>query len=274
MNKLAWSALILCVLSVLAISARSQSNDAPPDAAGPRAEVTQTPGDADKAKPADKTIDGIRAELQRLSTDAKTNTDKIAQIVMLRSDLLKLIQDSKAGSEKTSQIMLDQIDALRADQVKFINEAKAQVEALKADSARSTALAQRVEGIRKELDELKENVPEIPPGLAIIIALAALVLGPLVARQLTANQLAAAAKKQAAAAAVRPEADTPTPTGKTADEEIPLAPPVAAEPTVAHHDEPVAEEPASSRQPSTSVAGTSLAGPRHDASAEAEDEKV
>ena len=265
MNKLAWSALILCMLSPLAISAYSQSGDPPPDSAAPRAELAQkVAGDADKAipdQPLSKTIDGMFAELQRLSEESKANRDKIAQTVMLRSDLLKLIQDSKAGSEKTSQIMLDQIDALRADQVKFINDAKAQVEAMKADSARSTA------GLRKELDELKENMPDFPPGLAIIIALAALVLGPLVARQLTANHLAAAAKKRTAAAEA-PEADTPA-ADKTADEEIPLAPPVAAEPTVAHDDEPVAEEPASSRQPSTS-----LAGPRHDASAEAENEKV
>jgi hypothetical protein len=232
--------------SALAISAYSQSGDPPPDASAPRAELAQKAGDADKAtpdQPLSKTIDSMFAELQRLSEESKANRDKIAQTVMLRSDLLKLVQDSKASSEKTSQIMLDQIDALRADQVKFINDAKAQVAAVKAESARS------VDAMKKDLDELRQNISDVSPVLAIVIALAALVLGPLLARQLTANQLAAA-KKQAVEVAEAPAPATET----AADDELPLAPPAAAElphEAVALADEPAPEKPATARQTSS-----------------------
>ena len=287
MNKLALPALILCIFSLLAVSARSQSNDAPPDLAAPRAEVTQKPGDADKAtqdrdQQLTKTLDGIRAELQRLSDDAKANSDKVGQTVMLRSDLLKLMQDSKSGSEKTAKIMLDQIDALRAEQVKFLTDAKAEVDALKAqadtlkaqadtlkaDAASSEALAQRldamkkdIDGVKKNVDEVRQNTSDISPGLALIVALAALVLGPLVSRQFAANQLAAGSNNRHAvaetAAAAQSEAHNtdeegpplaPPEAGKMADEETQLAPPADAElpqQAVAHHDEPATDEPAS-----------------------------
>jgi len=238
-KKLGWSALILCILSLVAISARSQSNDAPSDSAAPRAELTPKPGDADRAKPDNeqpltKTMDSVFAELQRLSEDAKANREKFAQSIMLRSDVLKLVQDAKASNEKTAQIMLDQIDALRSDQVKFVNDTTTKVERLKAETARS------VDGVKRDLDELRQSISDIPPGLAVIIALVALVLGPLAARQLTANQLANA-RAQAiaeAAAPAGPDADEP------AGVPIPQAPPAAPPPhqTVNHYNVPAHDE--------------------------------
>jgi len=224
-KKLGWSALILCILSLVAISARSQSNDAPSDSAAPRAELTPKPGDADRAKPDNE---------QRLSEDAKANREKFAQSIMLRSDVLKLVQDAKASNEKTAQIMLDQIDALRSDQVKFVNDTTTKVERLKAETARS------VDGVKRDLDELRQSISDIPPGLAVIIALVALVLGPLAARQLTANQLANA-RAQAiaeAAAPAGPDADEP------AGVPIPQAPPAAPPPhqTVNHYNVPAHDE--------------------------------
>lgn len=175
-------------------------------------------------------IDGIRAELKRLSDEAKATNDKLAQATALRSD----VENSKSSIDNAQQFIRDQIGALRADQTKALNETReagdkaAQTlrqevaasqakladqlgETLKANTARAEALAQRVDAMRKDVDDIKKSIDEsresafnVSPGLAIIVALAALVLGPLVARQLTANQLAAArqqAEAEAAAAA-------------------------------------------------------------------------
>ena len=155
------------------------------------------------------TLDGIRAELQRLSDDIKANSDKIAQAGTLRPDVLKLIQDSKSNSDEAAQTALDQINTLRSDQAKFLKDAKdtgdkaaqslreevaasqaklvAQVgDTLKANSANSQALAQRVDAMKTDIEQVKKNFEEvrqndssISPGVALIAALAALVLGPL-----------------------------------------------------------------------------------------------
>ena len=255
MTKFALPALILLIFALFSFSLTSQSPDAPADLDDTRAELTQKLADAEKAKQDREqefanTIDSVRAELKRLSDDVKANSDKIAQTVTVRSDL----QDSKSSSDKTVQSVLDQIDALRSDQVKFLQDVKetgdkaaqalrqevaasqaklvAQVgDTLKANTARSEALAQRVDAMKKDIDDVKKNLDEdrqnisnISPGLALVVALAALVLGPFVARQFTANQLAAAKKQAAAeaAAAAQPQA------AKTAEPEPPLAPPRAA----------------------------------------------
>ena len=284
MTKLALSALVFWTFALVSFPAASQSNDAPSDLAGLRAELTQKLADVEKAlqdreQQFVKTIDGIRAELQQLSDAAKANSDKIAPQVTLRSDLLKLIQDSKSSSDKAAQIMLEQIDALRADQIKFLKDAKetgdktaqalreevaasqasllAQVgDAVKANTANSEAMPQRVDAVKTDIDELKrsvdqdrQNVSNISPGFAVFAALAALVLGPFVAYQMTANQLAAA-KRQAAdegAAATRTE------TFNSAEAETPLAP----------HN---ADEPQREAFPDHEASLSEEADPHHDAS--------
>ena len=234
MTKFALPALALLIFGLFYYSITSQPPDEPSEIAAPRAEATQQPAfavaektESDRVQQLARTIDSVRADLKRLSDDAKANSDKIAQTAALRSDL----QDSKSSSDKTAQIMTDQVEALRSDQAKFLQEAKetsdkaaqalrqefaasqaklvAQVgDTLKASTARSETLAQRVDAIKKDLDDVKktvdedrQNVSNIAPGLALVVALAALVLGPFVARQLTANQIAAARKQAAAEAA-------------------------------------------------------------------------
>ena len=261
MTKFALPVLTLLIFGLFYFSVTSQPPDAPAEPAGPRAELPQNLANAEKAEQdrvqeLAKTIDGVRAELKRLSDDAKANSDKIAQTAALRSDL----QDSKSSSDKTVQSMADQIDKLRSDQVKFLQDAKesndkaaqalrqefvasqaklvAQVgDTLKASTARSEALAQRVDAMKKDIDDVKKNIDEdrqnvsnISPVLALFVALAALVLGPFVARQLTANQLAVA-KKQAEAEAATAERSH---AAKTRETEPPLAPAAAAE--LPHHD--------------------------------------
>ena len=261
-TKYALPVLVLCIIALFSysVSSQSQSNDVTPDMAALRAEFTQKLADTEKAtqdreQQLVKTIDSVRAELQRLSDDGKSNSEKIAQTVMLRSDLLKLLQDSKSSSDKAAQIMLDQIDALRSDQVKFLKDARetgdkaaqvlrqevatsqaklsAQVaDTLKANAAPAEALAQRVDAMAKDVDDVKQhfdedqqNISNISPGFALVVALVALVLGPFVAYRFTANQLAAAKEQAAAeAAAAQPQA------AKTAEAEPPLAPLATAEP--------------------------------------------
>jgi hypothetical protein len=253
-TKFALPALMLLIFGLFYFSVTSQPPDAPAELAGPRTELPQNIANAEKAEQdrvqeLAKTIDSIRAELKRLSDDAKANSDKIAQTAALRSDL----QDSKSSSDKTAQSMVDQIDALRSDQAKFLQDAKethdmaaqalrqeveasqakllAQVgDTLKVNTARSEALTQRVDAMKKDIDDVKKNVDEdrqnisnISPGLALVVALAALVLGPFVARQFTANQIAAAKKQAEAAAAARSQP------AKTAETDPPLAPSAAAE---------------------------------------------
>ena len=169
------------------------------------------------------TLDSIRADLKQLSDDVRANSDKIAQTATLRPDLLKLIQDSKSNSDKAAQTALDQINALRSDQAKFLEAAKdtgdkaaqslreevaasqaklvAQVgDTLKANSASSEALAQRVDAMKKDIEQAK-NDSGISPDVALIAALVALVLGPLVAFMFTRSQLAAARQRSGTGAA-------------------------------------------------------------------------
>jgi len=222
---------------------------------------------ARESRPAEA-VDGVRTELKtlsdelkRLSEESKANSDKIAQAATLRSDL----QDSKSSNDKTAQTMVEQVDALRSDQTRFMQAAKeandrtvqelrqeitssqgrlaAQFgETIKANTARSEALSQRVDAMRKDLDEVKktfaderQNESNISPGLALVVALAALVLGPFVARQVTANQIAAARKRDEAerSAAARSERVTAN--------EPPLAPSVAPAPQqeAPHHQSPL-----------------------------------
>ena len=160
----------------------SKSNNVSHGVAELPAAPTQKVVQAETAKPEPKTatqehespantLDSIHAELKKESDDIKANSDKIAQTATLRPDLLKLIQDSKSSSDEAAQTARDQIDALRSDQAKFLENAKdtgerrpiaagggrgfssqlvAQVsDTLKANSANSEALAQRVDAMKR-----------------------------------------------------------------------------------------------------------------------------
>jgi uncharacterized phage infection (PIP) family protein YhgE len=229
-----------------------------PDAVEPKPVRETRPAEA---------VDSVRAEvkalsddLKRLSDETRANSDRIAQAAALRSDL----QASQTSNDRTAQTMADQVEALRSDQAKLIQSAKetgdkaaqdlrqeiaaaqarltAQLgETSKANTARAEALSQRVDAVKKDLDEIKktsaedrQNMSNVSPGLALVVALAALVLGPLVARQLTANQLAAAKRQAEAEAESRRSA-------KATGDDPPLAPSVAAYPqqdTLHDHDAP------------------------------------
>jgi hypothetical protein len=269
-TKLALPALVILIFGLFYYSVTSPSPDMPLDLAAPVAEPAQPRAAAEAAGPVRdpqlaSTIEGIRAELKRLSDDTKANSDRIAQAVTPRADP----QDVRPGSDRPDQNLLDQIAALRSDQAKLLNDARetgdraAQAlrqefaafqarlvdrvgDTLKADAARSEALAQRVEAMNKDIDEVKksleedrQNVSNISPGLALVVALAALVLGPFVARQFTANQLAAARRQDAAEARVAAQ-PVARPAASTAEAGPPLAPPSAAEPpqeAFLHHEE-------------------------------------
>lgn len=273
MTKFALPALALLIFGLFYFSVTSQESDAPPEIAGSRAEPTQPVASAEKAEPdrvqqLEKALESVRAELKRLSDEAKANSDKIAQSVALRSDP----QDSRSSSDKTVQTAIDQVEALRSDQAKSLQDAReandkamqalrqevaatqtrlaAQVgDTQKTGIARTEALTQRVDAVKKELDDVKksadedrQNISNISPGLALVVALAALVLGPFVARQLTANQIAAA-RKQAADEAAAAERSRPV---KMAEADTPLAPTTAADPppgaTLAHEASALGEE--------------------------------
>jgi hypothetical protein len=254
-TKFALPALVLIIFGLFYFSVPPQTPDEPVDAAAPLAapaqdnravaepaketvkETAKEPVRDDRQQQLATAVDSIRAELKRLSDDAKASNEKIAQATALRSD----VENSKSSIDSAAQFVRDQIGALRADQTKALNDAReagdkaAQTlrqevaasqgkladqlgETLKANTARAEALAQRVDAMKKDVDDIKKNLDEsresafnISPGLAIIVALAALVFGPLVARQLTANQLAAArqqAEADAVAAARRNRVDT------------------------------------------------------------------
>lgn len=224
-------------------------------------ETAKEPVRDDRQQQSAAALDSIRAELKRLSDDAKATNEKIAQANALRSD----VESSKSSIDSAAQFVRDQIGALRADQTKALNDAREASdkavqtlrqevaasqgkladqfgETLKANTARAEALAQRVDAMKKDVDDIKKTLDEsresafnVSPGLAIIVALAALVFGPLLARQLTANQLAAAkqqAEADAAATARRNRVET--------EANPPLAPSSAAPP---HEDPPHRSEP-------------------------------
>jgi hypothetical protein len=230
-SKYVVSALIFCIFALFAYSITSQSNDAPSEQTEPRAEQTQPPVESVKAEqsreqtPVD-TIDSFRGDLERLSGNVKANSDKIAQLASLRSELLNLIQDSKSNRDDAAHVTDEQINALRAavlKEVKETNDKAAQAlrdevsatqaklaaqidETLKANTTRSDALVQRADAMKKDIDELKksfaedrENTSSISPGIALLVALVALVLGPYLAYQLTVNQFASIRQQVAAA---------------------------------------------------------------------------
>lgn len=279
MTKFGLPALVLIIFGLFYFSVPPQTPDEPVDVAAPLAspaqdnravaepakeavkETAKEPVRDDRQQQSAAALDSIRAELKRLSDDAKATNEKIAQATALRSD----VESSKSSIDSAAQFVRDQIGALRADQTKALNDAReagdkaAQTlrqevaasqgkladqlgETLKANTARAEALAQRVDAMKKDVDDIKKTLDEsresafnVSPGLAIIVALAALVFGPLLARQLTANQLAAAkqqAEADAAAAARRNRVDTET--------NPPLAPSSAAPP---HEDPPHRSEP-------------------------------
>ncbi len=286
MTKIALPALVLIIFGLFFFSVTSPPDEAPDIAAAPSAEPIQQRADTAEVKqereqPPAKAVEAIRAEPKQVPDDAKANGDKIAQAVAPRPDP----QESKPSSDKPEQPLADQINALRAEQVQLQKDAReasdkaAQAlrqeaaasqarladqigDTLKANGARIEALAQRVDalkqdidGVKKGLEEDRQNASNISPGLALVMALAALVLGPLVARQFTANQLAAARKDEAAAAAQRAAAAkaaaaktsapktsaATTPPAGTGEADPPLAPPTAAEPpreAVLHHEAP------------------------------------
>ena len=270
MTQFALPALALLIFGLFYFSITSQPPDEPSDVAAPREEVIQQPvaektvaAEPDRVQQLAKTIDSVSAELKRLSDDTKANSDKIAQAAALRADL----QEFKSSSDKTAQTMVEQIDALRSDQAKFLQDAKesndkaaqalrqelaasqaklvAQVgDTLKASTARSEALAQRVDAMKKDIDDVRKGIEEdrqnasnISPGLALVVALAALVLGPFVARQLTANQLAAARKQAEAEAAAAERSKA----ARAAETQPPVTLSAAAE--LPHHDSPQHDAP-------------------------------
>jgi hypothetical protein len=269
-TKFAFPALILCIFALFSYSVTSQLNDAPPDLAELPAGPTEKLAEAETAsqnreQSSVNAVNGFGAEVQRLSDEVRANSDKIAQTATLRSDLLKLIQESKSSSDKVAKSLLDQINATRSEQVKLLKDANEAGEkaaqalrdevaasqaklvgqidaALKANTDRAQTLAQRVDVMKKDIDDLKKNIDEdrqnqsnISPGFALFAALAALALGPFLAYQLTANQLTRS-KQQAAATAARTqtaksaEVGPPLAPSTTAEDGPPLAPSTAAEP--------------------------------------------
>ena len=257
MTKFALPALVFLVFALFYYSLSSPPDysltsppDAPEQAVVAPTEQAQTVSPVDNARQdreqrLTETIDRIRADLKTLSDETKANRDKIAEVATLRPD----VQDSKSSFDKT---MADQVDALRSEQarlmqtVKETNDKAAQDlrqeiatlqtrltsqfnDTLKAATSRSEALSQRVDAVKTDLDEMKkasaeerQNASNISPGLALVVALAAFVLGPFVARQLTANQIAAA-RKQTEEEQRRSARQT-----RAAESEPALAPSVAA----------------------------------------------
>ena len=237
MTKFALPTLFILIFALFYFSVTSRSPDAPPQVVYSGQRPNQT---ADFEKSVQdrndlfaKAIDGIRDELKRLSESVKTNSDNISaiaapssangdktavvvldQVNTLRSDYDKLVKDAKEGADRTAQALRQEI---ATSQGKLTSEL---AEALRNQTARSEALAQRLEAmkaetdaVKKGLDEDRQNASNISPGLALVVALAALVLGPFVARQFTANQLAAAKKQsdnQVAATERPPTVGPPT----------------------------------------------------------------
>jgi uncharacterized phage infection (PIP) family protein YhgE len=280
-NKFALPALVILIFALFYYSLSSLP-DAPEQAVVAPTEQAQTvpPVDntrQDREQRLTEAVERIRAELNTLSDNTKANSDKIAQVAALRADA----QDSRSSPDKT---MTDQVDALRSDQTKFIqavkeaNDKAAQDQrqeiatlqtrlaaqfndTLKAATARSEALSQRVDAVKTDLDEMKkalaeerQNASNISPGLALFVALAAFVLGPFVARQLTANQIAAA-RKQA-----EEEQRRSARQARAAESEPPLAPSMAASTEEAIHSGEAAPAGGETAQ------GDDAGAPRHAAS--------
>ncbi|MGH6708765.1 MAG: hypothetical protein ACREEK_07310 [Bradyrhizobium sp.] len=228
MTKFALPTLFILIFALFYFSVTSRPPEAPPQVvdSGPRpSQIADFEKSVqDRAQSLAKELDDVRAELKLLSETIKTNSEKIAAVA-LGADA----QGAKpTNSDKAAQVALDQVNTLRSEQDKLLKDAKEGAErtaralrqeiaanrenlntqlgeALRGQTNRSEALSQRLEAtktdidtVKKSLDEDRQNASNISPGLALVVALAALVLGPLVARQFTANQLAAAKKEWAA----------------------------------------------------------------------------
>ncbi|MBR0934153.1 hypothetical protein [Bradyrhizobium jicamae] len=235
MSKIALAFLILGILALFSYTVVSQPDVAPAEPTELRSEPPKTPGDA--ARPEQQSVNSAQAEkadLEQLSEDTKANSERLAA---LKSDLLRQLQDAKSSNDQAVQAAQAQINELRSEQAKLRAESKetndkaiqglrgevaasqtklvAQVDdALKGPSSRLDGAGQRIDALQKDLDELKkrldedrQNTPSVSPGLALIVALAALVLGPFVAYQFLANQLEGI-KQQATGARTSPIATT------------------------------------------------------------------
>jgi VIT1/CCC1 family predicted Fe2+/Mn2+ transporter len=263
-SKYVVPALIFCIFALFAYSITSESNDAQSEQTEPRAEQIQPPVESVKAEqsrersPAD-TIDGFRGDLERLSSDVKANSDKIAQLASLRSELLNLIQESKSNRDDAAHITDEEVNALRAavlKEAKETNDKAAQAlrdevsgtqaklaaqidDMLKANTTRSDALVQRADAMKKDIDDLKKNFAEdrentssISPGIALLVALVALVLGPYLAYQLAVNQFAGIRQQAAAQPQSEKSAEVRQPVAAPPDQQADLhrdAPPLAEE---------------------------------------------
>src|SRR5262249_4801539 len=151
-----------------------------------------------------------------LIQDSKANRNDAAhitdeQINALRTDVLK---EAKETNDKAAQGLRDEVSATQAKLAAHIDDM------LKANTSRSDALAQRPDSMKKDIDDLKKNLAEdrentssISPGIALLVALVALVLGPYLAYQLAVNQFASV--RQQVAAAQR-QSETSAEVGRTA----------------------------------------------------------
>ena len=127
-------------------------------------------------------------------------------------------------------------------------------DALKANTDRARILEQRVDVMKKDIQDVKKNIDEdrqnqsnISPSFALFAALAALAFGPFLAYQLAANQLTRI-EHQAVAKAARTQT-TRTQTTKSADE---VGPPLAPSNT-AEDGPPLAPRTAAEPEQTTSL---------------------
>ncbi len=244
MTKFALPALILCIFGLFFLGIMSLSDDglvdvapqaAPAEKVAPTEKAASTDvaaAPAEKSAPAEQPapsatakqesaspatdLDGVRAELQRLSNQIKANSDKLAQSAAAAKD----------AADKTAQSLRDEVATSQAKLG----------EMLKASSASSEALAQRVDAMKKDIEQVKKSADEarpdsnISPGVALFAALVALVLGPFVAYKFTENQLATVRSPETQASRYA-AADID-------DTEPSLAPSAAAE-SASHHEAPV-----------------------------------
>jgi membrane-associated HD superfamily phosphohydrolase len=238
-SKFALPALVLGILALFSYLVASQSSDAPAGPLAVQSEPSKNVSDPAKPEQQEQTsgtgtnVQSADSALERLSQDTKTNSDTIAT---LRSDLLKQIEDLKSSNDKAAQGMLGQINALRSEQAKVLEDGKetenkatqgmraeiaatqtklaAQADSIqKASTNRLDALGQRVDALGKDFDDVKHafeedqrNMPSVSPGAALVVALAALIVGPFLAYQFMANQLAGL--RQPAANATTPHPNT------------------------------------------------------------------
>jgi DNA repair exonuclease SbcCD ATPase subunit len=141
--------------------AQAESAGSPESQKAPAEPRAATP----EPSPAGK-LDSIGTELQRLTDDIKTNTEKIDQTA-------KLIQDLKSEGDKAAQSLRAEVTASQAKLA----------DVLKANSASAETLAQRVDTMRKEIEQVKKKIDDgrKMPFVAFFTALVALFFGLFVA---------------------------------------------------------------------------------------------